>query len=640
MGTMRLSQLFLAAMAFLLAGTLVQGQTISFSSQPTASGVVYQAYSYDAEATASDNSTLQYSLSYGPTGMNVGSTNGMVSWTPENEGTYPVEIRAALASNPSTYATQGWNLSVAEATDPFEISGSPGSQTLSGASATYSITITPNSGFSASVFLSAYSPTLPGATFTFSPAKVNAPYTDGSVMTATLTGEKVAGTHQIIIEGKNGPATARDTVTLTVAGRAAWQVFNTYNSSLPNNNITAIEVDHDGTGWVGTDEGLASYDGSSWTVYSALIDSLDSYEHRIAGIAIDSSNHVWILGERGGLAEYSGGTWTIHSKRVGAILTSNGGHKLAADATGNIWIAADMNLIKYDGTDFTSYPVNRLASVVVDHNGAVWMGDIYGTDLRKFDGTYWTIYTGKEIPIYNYRHRSLAVDLDGNVWFVDHNGVAEFVDGIPTGYPNNEIMYADTTTGFPGPQPSTMDFDVTGTAWVGNGSGDEYWYPDVYRGGLLRYDGTDYWYYTIGNSGLPHDNINVVRAAADQNLWVGTYGGGLAILDGTAPPGSLFNAPASVPLASSTLAQQHLTGLWPNPTRGRAIVDLDVPVAAHARLSVMNTLGEEVMVVLDNSIKAGHQQLTVDLKDLTAGSYFLRGEVGGAIEARPLVVTR
>jgi ligand-binding sensor domain-containing protein len=555
-----------------------------------------------------------------------------------------------LSLLPLTISALLLSTTLVQGQEPFTISASPDSQTLSGATATYSITVAAGSGYTASVFLSASCPTLPGATLAVQPNKVNSPYTTASVMTVTVTGEKVPGTHQIIIEGKNGPSIARDTVTLTVAGKPAWRVFNTYNSPLPSNIIRAIEIDRDGVAWIGTEWGLASYDGTAWTLYDTatgfpLYTRTTEWDGRtIAGIAVDSSNNVWVLSIYGDLAKYSNGTWTKFKASETIMIPRGAGPTLAADDNGNIWIVTYDGLVKFDGTNFTSiYADYAIASVAVDHNGSVWSSNRHGDVLRKFDGIYWTMYSAEEIPLHGgHGHRSLTVDNDGNLWYIAHNGVAKFGNDTATGYPSFDhgatLQDWDTTDGFPGPAPTTMDFDITGTTWVGNGSGNASWSHD--RGGLLRYDGTNHWYYTIANSGLPHDNISVVRAASDQSIWIGTCEGGLAILDGTAPPGSLFNGTSGVPSASSALAQLHLTGIWPNPASNRATVDLYIPASTHARLSVMNTLGEETMVVLDRNIEAGNQQLAVDLNDLMAGIYFLRLDVGGTIEASPLVVTR
>lgn len=45
-------------------------------------------------------------------------------------------------------------------------------------------------------------------------------------------------------------------------------VFNKNNTNLPSSTIQAIAAEDDGTIWVGTDNGLARFDGGDWRVYN------------------------------------------------------------------------------------------------------------------------------------------------------------------------------------------------------------------------------------------------------------------------------------------------------------------------------------------------------------------------------------
>jgi ligand-binding sensor domain-containing protein len=50
-----------------------------------------------------------------------------------------------------------------------------------------------------------------------------------------------------------------------------WTVYNTSNSGLPDNDVTAIAIDGGGNKWIGTyGGGLAKFDGVNWTVYNIL----------------------------------------------------------------------------------------------------------------------------------------------------------------------------------------------------------------------------------------------------------------------------------------------------------------------------------------------------------------------------------
>jgi ligand-binding sensor domain-containing protein len=522
------------------------------------------------------------------------------------------------------------------AQEPFLISTTPRTQNLTGASADFTVTVSAQLGFTASVMFSAYSPTLPGASFSFTPNLVNAPYTTPTKMTVTMTGPKTGGTHTIVIEARNGPAVARDSVTIVVTDKPAWRVYTTYNSPLPGNTITSIAIDRDGAGWVGTTSGLARLDASGWTVFNSS-NGFPQFPHNpdsnmIDGIAIDSSNNVWVA-TGGGIVRYSGGQWST-MPGMGKHVIGDSPQKIACDHDGNIWVACDAALMKFSNGAWTALPtgtsIDRLASVVVDGSNTIWTGDIYGTGLARFDGTYWTYYTGNDIPLRNYRHRSLSVDRQGHVWFVDYTGVVKF-DGT------QKTAYESKGNTFPGPSPMSIDFDDNGNIWSGNGSG---LHGPSLGGGLIRYEEatSTSWYYTIGNSGLPNDNINVVKASHDMSVWIGTVGGGLAVLDGGAPPATLL---LGVDDAVTTASPgSSLRGVYPNPASTFATLDLMISKPGYHKVSIVDNLGREVAVPLQGRLEAGQRSVPVDLSGVAAGSYFVRISGKGVSETRGLVVRR
>ena len=68
--------------------------------------------------------------------------------------------------------------------------------------------------------------------------------------------------------------------------------FNTNNSDLPNNFVNAIDESSDGTLWIATDGGFASYKNGSITSYENLSSS------SIVELSIDNQDRIW-MGEVG-----------------------------------------------------------------------------------------------------------------------------------------------------------------------------------------------------------------------------------------------------------------------------------------------------------------------------------------------------
>ena len=93
---------------------------------------------------------------------------------------------------------------------------------------------------------------------------------------------------------------------------------------------------------------------------------------------------------------------------------------LAADASGNVWVATDAGLSRFDGQRWTTFTEadgladDLICSVAVDGQGRVWAGSLQR--LSRFDGQRWTRYQFEER---GYRH---AVAPNGEVWCTGGGG--------------------------------------------------------------------------------------------------------------------------------------------------------------------------------------------------------------------------
>jgi len=92
---------------------------------------------------------------------------------------------------------------------------------------------------------------------------------------------------------------------------------------------------------------------------------------------------------------------------------------IAIDASGNKWIGIQWGseLVKYDGTDWTTYNIPTLGSIIcltIDNSENKWIGTDNG--LAKFDGTDWTVYYTSNSGLPYNRIRCIAIDDSGNKW--------------------------------------------------------------------------------------------------------------------------------------------------------------------------------------------------------------------------------
>ncbi|MCK4418027.1 MAG: hypothetical protein KAV99_07650, partial [Candidatus Latescibacteria bacterium] len=84
------------------------------------------------------------------------------------------------------------------------------------------------------------------------------------------------------------------------------------------------------------------------------------------------------------------------------------------------------------------------------------------------------------------------------------------------------VFYNKETSGLPNYCVSALAIDIQENIWIG-----------TYHGGLAKFDGTNCTRYNKETSGLPSNYVWALAIDAQGNIWVGTYGGGLAKFDGT-----------------------------------------------------------------------------------------------------------
>jgi len=79
------------------------------TSTPITSASVGVTYNYNVDATDSDEDTLTYTLTSPPAGMTINSSTGVISWTPTEEGDYPIIV---TVSDEKSTDTQSFTITV------------------------------------------------------------------------------------------------------------------------------------------------------------------------------------------------------------------------------------------------------------------------------------------------------------------------------------------------------------------------------------------------------------------------------------------------------------------------------------------------------------------------------------------------
>jgi ligand-binding sensor domain-containing protein len=371
----------------------------------------------------------------------------------------------------------------------------------------------------------------------------------------------------------------------------AWEITTTSITGFPGNNVTAVLNGADGTVWVGTNGGglgkrLAS---GGWSKIATANSGL--VEQKIIDVAVAGTGNVWTCAN-GSVASFNGSSWFVYTPAtlgIQDIFTC-----IAADAAGNPWVGTEANgIFHHTGTawesfntdNVTGFPDNTIYDVAVAPNGDVWVGT-YGGAARYSAGT-WTAFSTTSTPgIPDNTVRNVEIGTDGSVWIADNSSYG------PVKYTGTNWMEQNgasinltpalfsvkhvTATGGPWVvTPYNGASLYNGTGWDGPFNASNTNSPSsnvrdivqdlnsnpwfAFNNGIARFDKTGLIFndiFNASNSGLPAGAVNAIAVGPDNRLWAATDSG-LAVYSGigiVAAPGILLK-PATLPFGAVTVNQ-------------------------------------------------------------------------------------
>ena len=237
--------------------------------------------------------------------------------------------------------------------------------------------------------------------------------------------------------------------------------------------------------------GAASFDGSSWRVYTAADGlALEPVGDRVFAITVDHNNVKW-FGTWAGVSRFDGKTWTTFTKEVSQVWA------LAVDSKNVLWVGMyGGGVMTFDGATWSNRTppgINSLNSIMVGPDDRVWVGT--NDYLFVYDGSWSHITTGP--PTYC---GALLVDRANTLW-------AASGSGSPTGTTRfrNGVWEARVPLPLPIDAPVyALAEDANGVIWAaaaGNGNVDK-------RGqGAASFDGKTWTAYTTQTSGLVDNGV-------------------------------------------------------------------------------------------------------------------------------------
>lgn len=249
----------------------------------------------------------------------------------------------------------------------------------------------------------------------------------------------------------------------------SWTTYDPSNSPMALYKVLDVSVAPDGHIWINNSDSnfggdaIYDFDGvSTWRRFRVPTElPWPSPWTDLSSVLVDHLGHVWVANDtQNGLAEYDGASWTLRGSAVGRF------DGLAEDPAGNIWMRAGAGganaFYKYNRVTFTTYPIGAAPlSIGIDDDGTVYTGDWNGV-MRKTSnaGQSWTIYLSGLNPVAQIAPDAGSTD----VWIGTFGALGHF-RGDGTWVRD----FNTWNTGFPDYFVDYMNTDRDGYFWVATG---------------------------------------------------------------------------------------------------------------------------------------------------------------------------
>ena len=311
--------------------------------------------------------------------------------------------------------------------------------------------------------------------------------------------------------------------------------FLTVEEGLSHNEVTSIVQDNDGFIWIGTRGGLNRYDGYEFKVFNQIPgDSNSLVNPSIESLFVDSKGNIWIGTKSGGVSKYNPVTGIFKNivsnyKQSNSFLPSNRILTFHEDKSGRIWIGAwNSGVVIYDEEqNATRYllPGIMVNSIIETDEKKVWVGTSNGLFeyIEKSD----TLIHRNPAP-HNFSCQELQYDERRNVIWVATGNRAGLVKFDLRNYKITRYYIGKSNTNPSGLFHSyeSVHIDNRGRIWVGTwGTGFYLFNPgeESFKRYLIYPDNRP----TLNKD---YDAILEVFQDKDNNIWLGTNGGGVCIL--------------------------------------------------------------------------------------------------------------
>ena len=256
------------------------------------------------------------------------------------------------------------------------------------------------------------------------------------------------------------------------------------SDGLPNSVVRRVLQDEEGFIWLGTQNGLARFDGFRFETYAHDPEDPGTLSGSyIVSLVEDSRGDLWIGTYSNGLNRLSRGTEVFtryrHQPENPASLGHDSVLAIHEGSDGMLWLGTGHGVDRYDPAsglfkhyryepgDAKSHLYDQVWALGEDHLGVIWVGTQGG--LGRLDRESGRIVIARQSAVELGQVSSLLVDRRGEIWIGAEGGLFRWdrqqqevvAAGLPTGFEDSTDRIADEVV--------ALHQDHQGFLWMSTG---------------------------------------------------------------------------------------------------------------------------------------------------------------------------
>jgi len=381
--------------------------------------------------------------------------------------------------------------------------------------------------------------------------------------------------------------------------------FKRYSSSdgLPDNSVRCVYFDSKGFLWIGTEEGLARFDGEEFIKYSRSTSSTNLSGSVITDIEEDEEGNLWLATQDGGICHFNPQT----NETYHPILPSYGGseqnraYALWLNPKGGMVVGTDKGIyISKDRKTFQLYSdkeYNSCYALTPYHGGVLTAENRYGVHKINQEFSFQHLMDTATIGLSGgLSLNSIYVDMEGRFWLAAWNNFLHELIPSQKMLKSTDITYAGKMTGTQDELRCITEAS-SGQLWIGMKSGQLWQYDKKTKiSKLLPISNRD--------SGKIYGNkIQCLYTDKYGRTWIGTNNG-LHVYDSSVSRFEVKFLEAGTPVTSfERIANRMFAGSFSNlyEIDGNNIKNLLNGVRIYSMLAYS---ADYLLLGTDNSIRA------------------------------------